>query len=220
MTIPIPDSAWTVSGGGPVVFSQAPPGSLPNLPVGVSDAVVPVSGSIVVKPQLSGLRLVLDCQPGTTEPPFTTFAPAAASPFAALEADAPVAAVTAPALTIPPRSKPSFASTKLKVRAGRADVAIACTKGASSCIGRVTLKSASAVRVGGRTRVLQVAPGVSYSVPPGQTQDAEGQAQRRREEAARVAPHAEGPGHPAAGGGARGQAGADGEPMIARRLCL
>jgi hypothetical protein len=168
VTIPIPDSSWTVTGAGPVVFSQAPPGTLPALPVGLSDAVVPVAGSIVVKPTLGTLRFVLDCQPGTTESPFQTFAAAAAEPFATLESDAPVAPVVAPALKIPPRSKPSFATTRPKVAGGRASVTIACTKGKSSCTGRVALKSAAPVRVAGRARVLQVAPGASYSVPPGQ----------------------------------------------------
>ena len=68
----------------------------------------------------------------------------------------------------PPRSKPSVASTRAKIAGGRAPVVIACTKGRSSCTGRLTLKSAAPVRVGGRTRVLLLAPGVNYSVPPGQ----------------------------------------------------
>ncbi len=168
VTIPIPDSQWTVTGAGPVVFSQAAGGTLPPLPVGPSDAVVPVSGSIVVKPQLGTLRFVLDCQTGTTASPFQSFTAGPAEPFATLESDSPLAPVVAPVLKIPPRSKPSVASTRAKIAGGRAPVVIACTKGRSSCTGRLTLKSAAPVRVGGRTRVLLLAPGVNYSVPPGQ----------------------------------------------------
>ena len=72
VTIPIPDTTWTVAADGPVTFSQAGPGTLPQLPVGVDDALVAVTGSIVVKPQLANLRFVLDCQPGSTVAPYTS----------------------------------------------------------------------------------------------------------------------------------------------------
>ena len=70
VTIPIPDTTWTVAAAGPVSFSQAGPATLPSLPVGTGDKVQPVIGSIVVKPTLGTLRFVLDCQPGTTVSPF------------------------------------------------------------------------------------------------------------------------------------------------------
>ena len=78
MRIPIPDTTWTVTGDGPVAFSQAAAGSLPSLPVGLNDQLVPVAGSIVVKPKLANLRFVMDCQPGSTVAPFKTFTPALA----------------------------------------------------------------------------------------------------------------------------------------------
>jgi hypothetical protein len=167
VTIPIPDTSWTVAGTGPVTFAQAPAGTLPNLPVGVGDQVVPVTGSIVVKPKLANLRFVLDCQPGSTVAPFQSFTPAAAQPFATLEAAQPVApAAPPPPPAAPATAKPRVASTKLKLAGGRVGVAIACSGGAP-CRGRVALRSAAPVRSGGRRRTLTVSPGAGYSVAAG-----------------------------------------------------
>ena len=102
VTIPIPDTTWTIVSDGPVTFSQAGPGTLPTLPVGIDDKLTAVSGSIVVKPKLANLRFVLDCQPGSTVPPYTSLTPAAAAPFATLEAAAPVPAAVAPPPPPPP----------------------------------------------------------------------------------------------------------------------
>lgn len=160
VTIPIPNTTWTATGTGPVTFSQAGPGTLPALPVGLNDALVSVAGSIVVKPKLASLRFVMDCQPGTTAPPYKSLTPAVAAPFATLEADAPVVAG---------KPKARIAATKLRPLAARVGVAIACPAGLDACTGRVALRSALAVRVGKRSRVLALAPSVSYNVSAGTT---------------------------------------------------
>jgi hypothetical protein len=159
--IPIPDTQWTVTGDVPVAFAQAGPGSLPSLPVGLNDQLVPVAGSILVKPRLANLRFVMDCQPGSTVAPFTTFTAAIAPPFAALEADGPVppATATAPAARV--------ASARLKRVGSRVGVVIACPAGAGTCRGRIALRSVAPVRIGGRARILVVAPPVGYSVAAG-----------------------------------------------------
>jgi hypothetical protein len=168
VTIPIPDTTWTVAGTGPVTFAQAPAGTLPNLPVGVGDQVVPVTGSIIVKPKLASLRFVLDCQPGSTVAPFTSFTPAAAQPFATLETEQPVAPVAPPPPpAAPAKATPRVASTKLKVAGRRVGVAIACPTGGPICRGRIALRSVAPVRSGGRKRVLAVSPGAGYSVAAG-----------------------------------------------------
>lgn len=158
VTIPIPNTSWTLLEDGPVSFSQAGPGALPPLPVGVGNREVPVSGSIVVKPTLGKLRFVMDCQPGSTAPPFQTFTPAVAPPFASLDATAPV----------PPAAlRLRVASTSLKHRAGRIGVAIACPPGAFACTGNASVRSLAKVRVGGVSRVLTIAVPRAYTVPAG-----------------------------------------------------
>jgi hypothetical protein len=158
VTIPIPDTTWTVDGSAPVAFSQAGPGTLPSLPVGVGDKIVPVSGSIIVKPTLANLRFLMDCQPGTTAAPFKTLTPALAAPFATLEADSPVG---------PASARPSVASTALKVAGSRVAVAVACPPGAGACKGRIALRSRARVRVGTRSRIITVARVAAYEVAAG-----------------------------------------------------
>ena len=159
--IPIPDTTWTVAGSGPVAFSQAAPGTLPSLPIGINDQVVPVAGSIIVKPTLANLRFIMDCQPGTTAAPFKSLTPALAEPFATLEADSPVPPAASAS------SAPRVTSPLLRIAAGRVGVTIACPAGSSSCRGKVTLRSVAPVRAGQRTRVVLVAPATSYRVSAG-----------------------------------------------------
>jgi hypothetical protein len=156
--IPLPDTTWAVDGSAPVGFSQAGPGTLPSLPVGINDTVVPVSGSIVVKPTLGNLRFLMDCQPGNTVAPFKTFTPAIAAPFAALEADSPVA---------PASAQPRVASTKLKLAGSRTAVVVTCPAGSGACKGRIALRSRAPVRIGARSRILTVAPNATYDVAAG-----------------------------------------------------
>lgn len=158
VTIPIPNTTWTLLADGPVSFSQAGPGTLPPLPVGVGDRLAPVTGSIVVKPKLASLRFVLDCQPGFTAPPYTTITPALATPFGSLDAAVPV----------PPSAlRLRVASPALKHRAGRVGVAIACPPGAFSCMGRASVRSLANVRVGSAGRVLTIAGPSTYTVAAG-----------------------------------------------------
>ena len=171
MRIPIPDTSWTVTGDGPVAFSQAGPGSLPSLPVGINDGLVPVAGSIVVKPKLANLRFVMDCQPGSTAAPFKSLTPALAAPFATLEADVPLPPATAAAPVV------SVASTKLKRIGPRVAVVIACPAGAATCAGRVALRSVAPVRIAGRSRTLGVAPGAAYTRRRGRAPDRAADAQ-------------------------------------------
>ena len=158
VTIPIPDTTWTLLADGPVRFSQAGPGTLPALPVGVGDRVVPVTGSIVVKPTLATLRFVLDCQPGATAAPFTTFMPALAAPFASLDAATAVA---------PAALRLRVVSTTLRHRAGRIGVAIACPPGAFACTGGASVRSLAKVRTGSLSRLLTIAAPRPYTVAAG-----------------------------------------------------
>lgn len=159
--IPIPNTTWTATGDGPVAFSQAGPGSLPSLPVGLNDALVPVAGSILVKPKLANLRFVMDCQPGSTVAPFKSLTPAVAAPFATLEADAPLP----PATSAAPAAR--VVSTKLKRTGSRVAVLVTCPAGGTTCQGRIALRSVAPVRIGGRARILVVAPGASYRIAAG-----------------------------------------------------
>ncbi len=165
VTIPIPDTTWTVAANGPVSFSQAGPGTLPSLPVGVDDKLAPVTGSIVVKPKLANLRFVLDCQPGTTALPYKTFTPALASPFATLEAAQPVPPPSPAKKRTSP--KPRLASTKARLLAGRVALVVACPAGGASCKGRLAMRSFAPLRIGSKRARAAITSGGAYTVPAG-----------------------------------------------------
>ncbi|WP_028063419.1 hypothetical protein [Solirubrobacter soli] len=138
VTVPLPDSAWS-AGTAPVAFSQAGAGSLPPLPVGSSGGNVQPTGSAFISATIGtgGLKLNIDCQPGTgegTAPP--TAAVAGAFETVGIEASAPVItppAVKAPVLTL--------RTTKLK-RSGRSvSVSIACAD--APCKGTVSMTKAT-----------------------------------------------------------------------------
>jgi len=167
VSIPIPDTTWTVSGAGQVTFAQAGPGTLPGLPVGPSDKVQAVTGSIVVKPQLGSLRFVLDCQPGVTEPPYKTFTATGAAPFATLESQYVLPAPPPPTPAAQPKPKLRVASTKLKRRDGRIAIAIACPPGTAPCKGRLSARTLSRVRIGRKRRYVKLIPTTSYTVAAG-----------------------------------------------------
>ena len=173
VTIPIADTTWTVAADGPVTFAQAAGGTLPRLPVGVDDALVAVTGSIVVKPQLANLRFVLDCQPGFTAAPYTGFTPAAAQPFATLDAAAPVPPVAVPpppaAAEAAPAPKLRVLSARSGVRGGRIALAVFCPKGTAACRGHVSVRSLVKVREASRRQHVTVVKRRAYSVPAGTT---------------------------------------------------
>jgi hypothetical protein len=180
VTIPIPDTTWTVAADGPVSFSQAAAGTLPPLPIGTADKVVPVIGSIVVKPTLGTLRFVLDCQPGSTVTPFQTATPAVAAPFAALDA---LAAVAPPPPAPPPPPPPiapevlpnlSIVSPRAGVIGRRIGVAIACPPpdpagrdepGPSGCQGTLTMRSMITTRTSQGRRAVRIAQPRSVTIP-------------------------------------------------------
>jgi hypothetical protein len=138
VTVPIPDSAWT-AGATPVGFSQAGAGTLPQIPAGSTGGLIQPIGSAFISATIGtgGLKLNIDCQPGTGEgasPP----APAVAGPFETVGIDAGVPAVTPPAVRAP---VVSLRTTKL-VRSGkRVGVAIACAD--APCKGAVSVTGAS-----------------------------------------------------------------------------
>jgi hypothetical protein len=165
VTIPIPDTTWTVAADGPVTFAQAPAGSLPDLPVGLDDKVIAVKGSIVVKPSLGGLRFVMDCQPGSTAAPNKVATPLAATPFAQLEAAAPVPPPPPPPPPVKPAGKPRVASSKLKLVAGRVAITIACPAGTVACKGRVGVRSLAPLKLGSKRAILDLTASRAYVVP-------------------------------------------------------
>jgi hypothetical protein len=138
VTVPLPDSAWT-AGTTPVAFSQARAGALPPVPAGTSGGTIQPTGSAFISATIGGggLKLNIDCQPGSGEGQAApTRAVAGAFETVGIEAGAPVItppAVKPPALTL--------RTTKLK-RSGRSvSVAIACAD--APCKGTVSMTKAT-----------------------------------------------------------------------------
>ena len=80
-----------------------------------------------------------------------------------------------PAAVVPPPPPPAaaqagpgkVASSRLTVRSGRVRVEISCAGARTTCAGTISLRSAARIRSGGRTRIVTLAPGASYTVAPG-----------------------------------------------------
>jgi hypothetical protein len=83
----LPDSAWT-SRRGAVEFSQAPPGTLPPLPIGPGGASAVPLGSIYIQAQVGSLMLGLDCLPGQYTADGSSHTTTNAAPFASVDVPA------------------------------------------------------------------------------------------------------------------------------------
>ena len=122
VTVPIPDTAWTVESAA-VGFRQAPAGSVPPILAGVGDAMITPLGSVYIAATMgSGTRVNLDCQPATGE------GQAAPAPFTpgAFE----TVAIDTGATVIPaPKSKPKLVvrSSKLRAKKGRVALVLSCS---------------------------------------------------------------------------------------------
>jgi hypothetical protein len=138
VTVPLPDSAWT-AGAAPVSFSQAGAGTLPPVPAGSGGGNVQPSGSAFISASIGGggLKLNIDCQPGTGEGT-TLPTPAVAAPFEQVAVDAGAPALPAPLVKTPVIA---LRTTKLK-RSGRSvSVSIACAD--APCKGTATMTKAT-----------------------------------------------------------------------------
>ena len=165
VTVPIPDTSWQAGADGVAAFAQAGPGTLPEIPVGPSGALVKPTGSVFISAQLEGgLHYDLDCQPGhamSTGSGSETFTAGTATPFAATGIGVPVA---------PPRVDPNakrpaaIRSTKLRRSGRHVKVRVACLT-TTACAGKLELVTAGRVRVGKRRRVLALASR-SYRIAP------------------------------------------------------
>ena len=78
---PLGATQWTARGG-PVEFSQAASGSLPELPVGPGGRLLQPRGSVYIQASLGQAKLGLDCVPGTYFAEGSERQEAAAEPFA------------------------------------------------------------------------------------------------------------------------------------------
>jgi len=126
VTIPVPDTAWTV-GTAPLAFRQAGAGALRG---------INALGSVFIRMELGTLAMTADCQPARGEGASAP-APFVASPFETVAIDPGAAPVPAPPL------KPAVAvrTTKLKAKGRKVKLALACT--AADCAGALTLKAGS-----------------------------------------------------------------------------
>ncbi|RKQ88119.1 ABC-type Fe3+-hydroxamate transport system substrate-binding protein [Solirubrobacter pauli] len=133
-TVALPDTTWTAPASA-FSFRQAGPGSLPPVPAGLGGASVQPAGSVLIRAEVGGVGVLLDCQPARGEGRAAP-TPLTPSPFetVGVQAGAPV---RFPA----PKAVPAVAvrTTKLKATARSVKVALSCT--AADCKGAVTLKA-------------------------------------------------------------------------------
>lgn len=83
VTLTLPDTTWTATGGN-VAVSQAAPGTLPQgIPAGIAGAAINPTGSIYVSTTLGAgpLKFNLDCQPGVAAGEGTAVTPGVAAAF-------------------------------------------------------------------------------------------------------------------------------------------
>lgn len=148
-TVALPDTAWTAPATS-FAFRQAGPGSLPPVPAGLGGANLQPAGSVLIRAEVGGVGVLLDCQPAKGEGRAAP-TPLTPSPFetAGVQAGAPV-------LIPAPKPVPAVAlrTTKLKATMSRSvKVALSCT--AADCTGAVTLKAGATSLAAKRTYVLK-----------------------------------------------------------------
>ncbi|MBE2314578.1 hypothetical protein DVA67_001210 [Solirubrobacter sp. CPCC 204708] len=135
VTIPIPDTVWTV-GTAPLGFRQAGPGTLLGIPGGTGGAVLDALGSAFIRMELGALAMTADCYPATGEgevqPPAT-----AAGAFETAAVDPNAGKIAAP------KANPAVTvrGSSLKASGRRVKVQLSCT--AADCNGALTLKAGS-----------------------------------------------------------------------------
>jgi hypothetical protein len=141
VTVALPDSTWTAAPS-PVTFHQAAAGTLPRVPAGAAGQNLQPTGSafISAQPKGGGLRLNIDCRPGSGEGSNEP-APNAAGAFETVQID-PGAPQVIPAPPAPEAKKPALTlrTSKLKRTGKRVSLALACAD--APCAGRVTAKYA------------------------------------------------------------------------------
>jgi hypothetical protein len=174
-TVQLPPTTWIAPPAGALAFAQAGPGTLPRLPVGRADAVVQPLGSIVVQatlppddnPSTDDVKIVLDCQPGTSLADESGVTPGGAATFATalVQAGASPGALAAQIRSVSGavvrrgKRKPKVAMT----------LRLACPAGAGACSGRATVRAARPVQVGGFLGRLVLARR-DYSIRAGRRQ--------------------------------------------------
>lgn len=191
VTVPVPAMAWTAGASGDVVFSQGPPGSLPEIAALAGGASTRPLGSLYIRAQLpNSVTFDLDCQPGRYTQSGDAFAPGIAGTIASAPIDA-----AAPPTPAPSAEGTGGSDAGAQTRRGvdgsagdpgagllsgieavgrrpvagarRVSVRLACLQ-ATACRGAVRLRSSRRVPVDGRRRVAVLARG-RYAIPPGAT---------------------------------------------------
>ena len=153
VTIPIPDTTWTVAGTGPVAFSQAGPGTLPSLPVGINDEVV--AGQRQHRRQAEARQPALrHGLPARHDRGAVQDLDARAGRAVRGARGAPVPPSRRRRRQPPPKRARSPRRSSSGSRVGRVGVAIACPAGLDACKGRVALRSRAPLRVGTARAVL------------------------------------------------------------------
>ncbi len=149
VTVPIPDTAWTM-GATALGFRQAAAGTLRAIPAGTGGAVIDARGSTFIRMELGALAMTADCQPATGEGAATP-APFTAGAFETVAVDPGATVVPAP------KAVPAILlrTTKLKAKGRKVKVALTCA--AADCQGALTLKAGA----------KSLAPKTSYALASG-----------------------------------------------------